>query len=153
MVDESELNGSGVEQLVPKTANLLIFGSSSKRGFLTLDVTIDGNSFGIADDIAYPELPALFYEDGVPVAFDFVTDDPSSTGASNPLLSILIDPELVTGSPAAPNDLIYRPDGSTFDNQSTGTASFTVVPEPATVSLLAAMTLTLGWRRRGRLTV
>ncbi|MEM6259820.1 MAG: hypothetical protein AAGI37_16210 [Planctomycetota bacterium] len=151
-VDESLLTGSGVEQLVPTDASLLIFGGTSKRGFLSLDVTIDGNAFSLDDDFDYPELPVLFYEDGVPVAFDFFMTDPNVLGDSDPFLNVLIDPELIIGAPVGTNELVYRPDGSSFDNESTGTAAFTVVPEPATAMLL----LPLGWalaRRHHRATV
>ncbi len=151
-VDGSLLTGSGVEQLVPTDASLLIFGGTSKRGFLSMDVTIDGNAFTLDDDFDYPELPVLFYEDGVPVAFDFLTDDPDNLGDNDPLLNILIDPGSIIGAPVGTNSLVYRPDGSTFDNESTGTAAFTVVPEPATAMLL----LPLGWalaRRHRRVAV
>jgi len=147
-VDESLLTGSGVEQLVPTDAGLLIFGSTSKRGFLNLDVTIDGNAFALDDDFDYPELPVLFYEDGVPVAFDFFMADPNVLGDSDPFLNILIDPESLIGAPVGTNELVYRPDGSTFDNESTGTAAFTVVPEPATAMLLLPLGGALARRHR-----
>lgn len=69
-IEGDEFTGSGEETFYP--ADSTFQNPAVPKTLLSLDVTIDGQTFAIDDDIDFPNLPEVSFDDGTPDVFEYI---------------------------------------------------------------------------------